>query len=94
VFSKCVTTNEGKLNQWGKEVYANSPDFEVVFNYELLDDYLDKHSSDMEDPPGQGNRYRISQVIWSSVVTVFLCSLAVLIHGAQRNSQDTTIPST
>ena len=42
----------------------------------------------------KGTGTEIPQVIWSSVVTVFLCSLVVLIHGAQRNSQDTTIPST
>ena len=52
VFSKCVETNEGEKNQWGKEVFTNSPDFKVVFNYEFIEDYLDTHSSNME----QGNR--------------------------------------
>jgi len=66
VFSKCVATNENRMNRWGKEVYANSPNFEVVFNYEFLEEYPDKNSSDNEDPPDQGNRYtetyRLSEV--------------------------------
>jgi len=54
------------MNRWGKEVYANSSNFEVVFNYEFLEEYPDKNSSDNEDPPDQGNRYtetyRLSEV--------------------------------
>ena len=60
------------MNQWGKEVYANSPDFEVVFNYEFLEDYLDKHSSDNEDPPDQGNRYTETYRLYLEFNSYFL----------------------
>jgi len=44
-FNKCITTNEGEEVR-GNEVHATSDTFKVDFNYEFLEDFQDKHSSD------------------------------------------------
>ena len=44
-FNRCVTTNEGK-SFLGEEVHATNDTFEVQYNYEFLEDFKDKHSSD------------------------------------------------
>jgi len=45
-FNRCVTTNEGTDDDWGSKVHATSDTFRVDFNYEFLEDFQDKHSSD------------------------------------------------
>ena len=49
-FNRCITTNETKEfseNVIGEnEVHATSDNFKVDFNYEFLEDFQDKHSSD------------------------------------------------
>jgi len=46
-FNRCVTTNEGK--GFSQEVHATNDTFEVQYNYEFLEDFKDKHSSDRYD---------------------------------------------
>jgi len=45
-FNRCVTTNEGTDDDWGSKVHATSDTFRVDFNYEFLEDFQDKYSSD------------------------------------------------
>ena len=44
-FNRCVTTNEGE-RFLQEEVHATNDTFEVQYNYEFLEDFKDKHSSD------------------------------------------------
>jgi len=47
-FNKCVTTNENKKHHMDSEVvvHPTSDTFQVKFNYEFLEDFQYKHSSD------------------------------------------------
>ena len=49
VFSKCVTTNEGK-EVFTEKVHADGRLLKVEFNYEFLEDFQDKQSSDRYTP--------------------------------------------
>ena len=50
-FNRCVTTNEGeivrdKVHDTSNEVLVTSESFAVDYNYEFLEDFKDKHSSE------------------------------------------------
>ena len=49
-FSRCVTTNKGKDKLRKEEVLADSHNLRVDFNYEFLEDFQDKQSSDRYKP--------------------------------------------
>ena len=48
-FSKCVKTNEGE-EVYREKVLANGRKLKVKFNYEFLEDFQDKQSSDRYTP--------------------------------------------